>query len=85
MGSRRPRADAAPFNIQHYIQQSLKQGETGRDTALRPHPLQCLQARTTKSEVHNKEAISQTYAGGVAIWGCSPCLYLLNKELSWSP
>jgi hypothetical protein len=27
MGSRRPRADAAPFNIQHYIQQSLKQGE----------------------------------------------------------
>ena len=30
MGSRRPRADAAPFNIQHYNQQSLKQGETLR-------------------------------------------------------
>lgn len=30
MGSRRPRADAAPFNFQHYIQQSLKQGETLR-------------------------------------------------------
>jgi len=23
--------------------------------------------------------------GGVVIWGCSPCLYLLNKELSSSP
>ena len=30
MGSRRPRADAAPFNIQHYIQQSLKKGEIQR-------------------------------------------------------
>lgn len=29
--------------------------------------------------------LSQTYAGGVVIWGCSPCLYLLNKELSSSP